>query len=262
MAGWAALITAIAALVSALAWPMVLLAVIFLLRDHIGIAAKDLPAVLRRMRKVKLGAFEAELDAKAESLVDEAIARPAELSPRQITTTATLAVTAHQLGEAAMRRQLERLCIEFDTIRKTMPSGYDRSRAMMGVLVRLRTLAPAIEKFLGELQGGRTEGERLAAIAIMQVNPDLADIDWLLARFRTDPPFLFAQAAAVLRSLLRQDATTADRAVAAAKTALQIVMAYPGEPDAGTLELLEAVATADGSTLVLSEEVRGSLPPD
>lgn len=262
MADLAALITAIAALVSALAWPLVLLALVYVMRGHIGLAAKDLPGFLRRMRKVKIGAFEAELDARAETLVDEAIARPAELSSRQITTTATLAMTAQQLGDAAMRRQLERLCIEFDTIRKTMPSGYGRSRAMMSVLVRLRTLAPAIEKFLAELKRGRTEGERLAAIAIMQVNPDQADIDWLLDRFRHDPPFLFAQAAAVLRSLLRQDAATADRAVAAAKEALRIVMSYPGEPDAGTVELLEAVATADGSTVNLSDEIQGSLPPE
>lgn len=261
MAGWAALITAMAALVSALVWPVVLLLLVFLLRDHLGVAAKDLPSVLRRMRKVKLGAFEAELDAKAETLVDEAIARPGELSSRQINATAGIAVTAQGLSDEALRRQLERLCIEFETIRKTMPSGYDRSRAMMSVLVRLRSLAPAIAKFVDELKRSGREGERLAAIAIMQVNPSLADIDWLVERFRRDPPFLFFQAAAVLRSLLRSDRETADRAVAAAKAALAIVTAFEGEPDSNTVELLEAVATADGSTRGFSREARESLPP-
>lgn len=261
MADLAALITAVAALVSALAWPVVLVALVYVLRGHIGIAAKDLPGFIRRMRKVKIGAFEAELDARAETLVDEAIARPGEISSRQITTTAGIAVTAQGLSDDALRRQLERLCIEFETIRKTMPSGYDRSRAMMSVLVRLRTLAPAIEKFAGELKRSGREGERLAAIAIMQVNPSLADVDWLVERFRSDPPFLFFQAAAVLRSLLRADRATADRAVAAAKTALAIVLGYPGEPDSNTVELLEAVATADGSTATFSREARESLPP-
>ena len=260
MEGWAALITAVAALIGVVVWPLTLLVVAVLLRGHISVAAGDLPSILRRMRRVKLGAFEAELDAKAEVLVDEAIAKPGEISPRQITTTAGITVTAQTLDEVALKRQLERLCIEFDTIRDIMPSGYERSRAMVSVLVRLRTLGPAIERYLHELKAGASEGQRLAAIAIMQVNPAQADIPGLVERFRSDPPFLFFQSAAVLRALLRREPAVASAAASAAAAALTIVRGYPGEPDADTIELLEAVASASGAVDNVSPDARGSLP--
>lgn len=260
MEGWAALITAVAALIGVLVWPLTLLVLVVLLRGHINVAAGDLPAILRRMRRFKLGAFEAELDAKAEVLVDEAIAKPGEISPRQITTTAGITLSAQALDEVALKRQLERLCIEFDTIRDIMPAGYERSRAMVSVLVRLRTLGSAIERYLPELKAGTTGGQRLAAIAIMQVNPAQADIPWLVQRFRSDPPFLLFQSAAVLRALLRREPAVASAAAAAAGEALAIVRAYPGEPDADTMELLEAVSAASGATDEISAAARGSLP--
>lgn len=242
MIGVAALITAFAALISALAWPTALLAVLILFRHQLGIAFRDVPGMIGRMHKVKLGAFEAELSAKAADLIDEAVAEPGSISARQIQSAARMQVVAKTLPDEALRDQLQQLCIEYETVRKVLPSGNDRTRAMTNVLVRMRTLAPSVAKFVGELKASSAAGSRLAAVAIMQVNPGLADPDWLLERFRGDTPFIFFQSATVLRTLSNLEAGMNERYREIARQAAAIVRSFPGSPDDNTLAILDAVA--------------------
>lgn len=243
MEGWAALITAIAALVGALVWPMAIVTVLILFREPIRDASRNLPSLVGRMQKVKLGLFEAELSAQVSGLVDEAIDAPGEISSQQIRSAASMKVAARGVGDTALRDQLEKLCLEYETIRKTQPSGSKRTRAMMEVLVRLRTLAPTVAHFLDELKQSAAAGKRLAAVAIMQVDPELADIDWIVDRFRHDDPFLFFQAGTILRSVANLRAGTDPTVVEAAQKGLSILHAFNGVPDRNTIDLLESIAS-------------------
>ena len=241
MTGAAALITAIAALISALAWPAALLMVLILFRHQLGIAFRDVPGMIGRMQKVKLGAFEAELSAKAADLVDEAVAAPGAISARQIRSAARMQIAAKSLPEGALRDQLRQLCIEYETVRNVLPSGEERTRAMTNILVRMRTLAPSVAQFLDELKASSSAGNRLAAVAIMQVNPSLADADWLLERFRSDTPFIFFQSATVLRTLVNLEAGTNAHYRDIARQALAIVGGFSGAPDRDTIDILTAI---------------------
>ena len=242
MIGVAALITAFAALISALAWPTALLAVLILFRHQLGIAFRDVPGMIGRMHKVKLGAFEAELSAKAADLMDEAVAEPGAISARQIQSAARMQVAAKTLSDEALRDQVQQLSVEYETVRKVLPPGTDRTRAMTNVLVRMRTLAPTVAKFIDELKASNLAGDRLAAVAIMQVNPTLADPDWLLERFRSDTPFIFFQTATVLRTLSNLEAGTNENYREIARQAAAIVSGFPGVPDPNTIAILNAVA--------------------
>lgn len=66
----AALLTSIAALIAALAWPAALFAIFVLYRSQLRMAIERLPAAIDRMQKVKLGILEAELSKTASAVID------------------------------------------------------------------------------------------------------------------------------------------------------------------------------------------------
>ncbi|NIJ18615.1 hypothetical protein FHS95_000284 [Sphingomonas naasensis] len=242
MTGWAALITAIAALIAAIVWPVSLILVFLMFRTQILLAAENVPALVKRMRKVKLGVFEAELEKETEGLVDAALADPGKLTPQQIRSATRVQVAAKALDDSALRAQLHQLSLEFDIVRRTLPPGRERERAMTEVLVKMRTIGPALAHLIGELKASESPGERLAAIAMMQLDPGLLDLDWLLGRFGSDPPFLFFQSAFVLRNAMRLLGPEDDARIRrCAEQALAKVRAYDGEPDANTVRLLEEI---------------------
>lgn len=242
MTGLAALITAIAALIAAIVWPVSLIVLFLLFRAQILLAAENVPALVKRMRKVKLGVFEAELEKETEGLVDAALADPSKISPQQIRSATRVQVAARSLDDQALRAQLKQLSLEFDILRKTLPSGRERSRAMTEMLVKMRTIGPALSHLIGEMKASDSPGERLAAVAMMQLDPDLLDLDWLLERFRSDPPFIFFQSAFALENAVRLLGPEEDARIRqTAEKALQQVQAYAGEPDANTVRLLEGI---------------------
>ena len=242
MTGLAALITAIAALIAAIVWPLSLIVVFLMFRTQILLAAENMPALVKRMRKVKLGVFEAELEKETEGLIDAALADPSKISPQQIRSATRVQLAARALDGQALRAQLRQLSLEFDILRRTLPSGPERSRAMTEVLVKMRTIGPALSHLIGELKGSDSPGERLAAVAMMQLDPDLLDLDWLLERFRVDPPFLFFQSAFALKNAARLLGPEEDiRIRQTADKALVQVRCYDGEPDANTVRLLEEI---------------------
>lgn len=238
----AALITSIAALIGAVAWPIAFLAVFLLFRSPIRTAFEKLPSVIDRMRTVKIGLLEAELNEEAAAMVEETAENLGGISAQQIRSAARIEIRAKSLDDQALRDQLQQLCIEYDTIRKVMPAGAERTHAMTQVLIKMRTLGPAVDKFLAELKSSASPGNRLAAIAIMQIEPDKADISWLLERFKGEQPFIFFHAAVALQSVARSGSEDgATKAIQAARTALDIVQAFKGMPDRGTVNILEAI---------------------
>lgn len=238
----AALVTAIAALIAAIAWPAALVVVFLLFRTQLVAAFEKLPTVMGRMQKIKLGLFETDLEKEASGLVDQAVAEPGKISQMQIRSAARIQVAAKSLDKHELWNQLQQLSIEYEETRKLLPSGLERSRAMTEILVRMRTLAPSVAPFLDELKQSDIGGDRLAAVTIMQVTPGRADLDWLAKRFLLDAPFVFFQAALALRNAAQMgDKARKQRIKALAEQALQAVQGYDGVPDKNTVLVLEQI---------------------
>jgi hypothetical protein len=188
-----------------------------------------------------------EVDVRAASIVEQAVAEPGKISPEQIRASAQIELHARSVDDGALREQLDRVCLEYERIRGAMPSGPERTRAMTGVLVRMRTLGPACAHLLPELKAAETPGKRLAAVAIMQIRPETADIAWLVERFRVDSPFIFSNAALVLQYLaLSKKGARAESAVAAAREALGILRSAKAPPDRNTMRILQPLAALAG----------------
>jgi hypothetical protein len=109
-----------------------------------------------------------------------------------------LSQTAHQ--------QVRDLAKEYELIRELMKPSDARTIRMETVMTRLRALAPEIRALLPELKSSASPGERLAAVAIIQVFPDCAHLPWLVQRFdresgsedQIEKPFLAYAAAEAL----------------------------------------------------------------
>jgi hypothetical protein len=100
-----------------------------------------------------------------------------------------------------VRQRIRDLAEEYLQIRKSMPSGRERTLGMEGKIVEMRGLATEAWDFLPELMDSDQPGECLAAIAILQVKPAVNCVEWLgtHASPQREQPFVAYQAAVALR---------------------------------------------------------------
>lgn len=194
----AALITAMAALISAIVWPVAIALVVLVYRKPFSAAFGRLPSLVDRMQKIKLGALEAELDRQAEAAGADPQAGEV-ISTAEIRAAAKIETEARLFDNQSLRDKVQQLCFEYETIRKVLPSGRNRTSAMTQVFIKMRTLGPAVSDWIEDMKTSTVSGNRLWAIAIMQIDPDKADLNWLVERFRDETPFLFFHAANALR---------------------------------------------------------------
>ena len=112
---------------------------------------------------------------------------------------------------------------------------------MTRVLVKMRSLAPSLVEFLDTYKSSGSPGSRLAAIAMMQMVPRVADLDWLRERFSSEQPFLFYHAALALQNVANICNTPEEkeRLREVARQALDRVKSFAGVPDRSTIEVLE-----------------------
>jgi hypothetical protein len=141
---------------------------------------------------------------------------------------------------------MDRLCLEYDSLRRSLPSGNERTRAMTRVIVKMRSLAPSLVDHLDAYKGSGSAGSRLAAIAMMQMVPRVADLDWLKDRFSSEQPFVFYHAALALQNVANISDTPEKkrRLREATEQALSTVRSFPGVPDAGTIQVLEMLLSS------------------
>lgn len=235
----AKLITAIATLLGAIAWPIAVIVLGLFFRRELRSAASKIPTLIDRMRKVKLAGIEAELDRVANTADNE---NTGKITETEIRAAAKIAVEAGEYN-LNLANELDKLCLEYDTIRKTLPSGDSRTRAMSSVLVRMRALAPSLVESIELYKGSSSPGSRLAAIAMMQMNPNACDITWLAGRFEIEQPFVFYHAALALQSLSNGALTNEewDQLLGAAQRGLDKVRSFSGVPDEQTIEILQSI---------------------
>jgi hypothetical protein len=110
----------------------------------------------------------------------------------------------------------------------------------------MRSLAPSLLDFLDTYKGSGSAGSRLAAIAMMQMDPQVADLEWLKDRFSTEHPFVFYHAALALQNVANICDTPAKKKHLrqVVQQALSKIRAFVGTPDQGTIEVLDMLLSS------------------
>jgi hypothetical protein len=99
---------------------------------------------------------------------------------------------------AMIRQQLVSLAREYERIRNVMSAGKGRTRKMEVLVAKMRTLALAGYPFLREFASSQSPGERLVAVVMLQIKPNIDFLDWLAKRFAEETPFITYHAAVAL----------------------------------------------------------------
>jgi hypothetical protein len=102
--------------------------------------------------------------------------------------------------ETSSREAAVQLAKEYDQIRREMPSGDERTRFMEGFFSRMKIEAPKVQGLVSSFQQSSSAGERLMAIAVLNMFPDANHLDWLAERMdpEQEKPFVSYHAAVAL----------------------------------------------------------------
>jgi hypothetical protein len=244
---YAKLLTGIAALVGATAWPIAVIAIMYIFKGELRSVLRMIPTMLDRVKKASLAGVALELDRVANAEVETGPDKGGKITPQQIESARRIAIETRDVSPQTLLGELDRLCLEYDSLRRTLPSGENRTRAMTRVIVKMRALAPSLVDFLDVYKGSGSPGSRLAAIAMMQMVPRVADLVWLRERFSTEQPFVFYHAALALQNVANIFDTKEKREHLRdlARHALTTVKNFSGgNPDQGTIEVLEALISS------------------
>lgn len=132
---------------------------------------------------------------------------------------------------AEVRQKIQPLAQEYETLRATLKPGSERTQKMEAILSEMRKLMPQIdEETRKELQNSGSPGERLAAVAWLQVYPWADSLQWLADRIGAEKPFIGYHAGVALLTAARDRNVPAQQVLDAVKRAQSFL-----EPsDAGT----------------------------
>lgn len=138
-------------------------------------------------------------------------------------------------------RTVRGFCLEYNQLRESMEPSPHRTRLMTAIFAKMRSHAASVVSSLADFKSGQTAGERLAAVAILQMFPLASELDWLAERLNPEleKPFLGYQAAQALltavQGLPKQDYPQLRKAVS---TALRLAKLNKDDrPRIDTLEL-------------------------
>lgn len=127
------------------------------------------------------------------------------LRPEQAPSAA--AVRVEQLtprGELEeTRRQIAALALEYEKLRRDLPSGDQRTRRMEVVASQMRTIALSSYPLIAELAASDSAGMRLAAVSILEAVPRTDYLTWLAQRLNSERPFIGYHAALALLAAAR-----------------------------------------------------------
>lgn len=137
--------------------------------------------------------------------------------------------------------KIRTLAQSYETTRANMAQGPERTHAMNAIFAQMRALGIAGKPFLSELtSNSKSPGARLAAIAILQIAPDSAYIEWLADRMALEQAFvLFHASVALLAAVRAFGVSRKDELGAAIERALSTVRSFnKGKPDQNSINAL------------------------
>ncbi len=255
MASWAALLSSIASILNAFAWPAVVLWFLSVHKKRIAFLLKVFGNKLSSAKRMKIGPVEVEdiIQTELEDAAVQAGAQtvddnlPKTIPENQIAAAKRLNDRVNETGIPgetvleSVRKEIYRLASEYETTRETMPSGHLRTRRMNEVAAGMRTLAIAGLRLRTELTRSAVAGRRLAAVCILQVEPRSRYFNWLIQRVKTESqPFIFYQAAlAILEMAKNKLFVNPTQARTEILDAIGVISSFQGgKPDQNTIDAL------------------------
>lgn len=251
---WAPLLSSIASLLKAVAWPATAVLFFIIYKSKIGSLIEVFTNKLSTATKLKAWQFELEskeqevqeaLDKTGEAASSE-VQRPEipEIQLQAAKDVNRILADGHISERRAIgvvQRQLNSLIAEYEQLRIEMRQGPARTRKMNEVAAKMRALSLASRPLLRSLVSGQSAGERLAAICILQVAPEYGYFPWLIERIKKEEqPFVFFQAAVAVLELVRahmySDKIKIKEAIEDARQ--HIASFKGGPPDQDTIDVL------------------------
>lgn len=202
----AEMVAAVAKLIDALAWPTVVLALILSQR-------KPIAALLDNLESFTLpGGLAAKIRARVDreaALILQADPSAAKgITDLQLRASERIQKIAANVDLATIRAQISEMAREYERTRASLASGDERTRRMELTTTKMRTLGLVAAPLLPELTRSSSPGERLAAVATLQVQPAADYLDWLAGRLGIEKPFIGYHAAVALAAAARSLDTT------------------------------------------------------
>lgn len=121
----------------------------------------------------------------------------------ELKTAEKVADIASQGDLTSIKQKLVDLAKEYERIRTVMLPGDTRTRQMEIVITKMRTLSIAGYSLISEFAQSQSPGERLVAIAMLQVKPNSDYLDWLADRVVSEKPFAGYHSSVALQYAVR-----------------------------------------------------------
>ena len=269
------ILSGIASICSAVIWPLVIVMILWMFRAEAVALLKAAVGVAEGATRFRIWQIEFDKDVSQQVAQSASFALANPIVPHVATVSDTQAATnipgpqvaaavdvrslldaapnstLRKSAEAAIKARMLGFAQEYETTRASMSPGPDRTRVMNGVVSKMRTLALAADIFLDEfMRAAGSPGQRLAAVCILQLKPQMSAVPWLVERMRVEQPFVFFHASIALLNAVRRFGADDHAALAAAlQSAVTQVQSYGEQADANTLRVL---------TLAQSELAAGS----
>jgi hypothetical protein len=196
------MVNAIATLLNALAWPIIVILVVVVFRKPFGELIKSIESFTLKAGGGELG-IRRVVEQAADQLIKSDPNAPNVVTPAQMDAAQRVANLTKRSDQPLAWQQMIELAREYESTRASMNPGDARTRRMEVVVTKMRTLGVAAFSYLSELSRSTSAGERLAAIAILQVRADPQYWEWLSERVRDERPFVGYQAAVGLLTAAR-----------------------------------------------------------
>jgi hypothetical protein len=248
------LLSSIASILQAIAWPIAAILFFILYKTRIDSLIEVIAKKISTATRVK--AWQVELDS-TEQEISDVINRTGEtassesLSPKIPENQFKAAKEVNQKlldsplsvkrAVGVVQRQIQSLVEDYERTRAEHQSGPSRTRAMNEIAAKMRSLSLAARPLLHSLMQGQTHGERLVAICILQVIPDVRYFPWLIEQIKSEKQaFIFFQAALAVLELVQTreypDKSVIEKGI---NEALQQIASFTGgTPDQNTIDVL------------------------
>lgn len=247
------IVSAIAALVQAAAWPIVALLFLVCYRAKLSNILDVLTQKLKEAKYVKAGQVEIDTAEQINQVVSSTgESANVDVSQRKVPKSQIKAaeLVSKKLEAAPIPysqkvdlayQQVYDLVDEYERIRREQQPGSKRTRIMNEIAAKMRALAVVVYPLLPTLMSGQRTGERLAAICALQVRPELGRFDWLVDRvMQEEQPFVFFHASLAILELIKSNRLI-NREVAEPRirAALAHMQGFrEGRPDQNTIDVL------------------------
>lgn len=142
--------------------------------------------------------------------------------------------------------ELRALAERYESIRRTMDPGPARTRKMEEVVADMSALAPAAAPHVDQLTEGKTPGERLAAVTILQAHLIISYIPWLVRRLSEERPFIAFHAAAALLAALPKLSQKDRQGIRERMLAIKATLEAANMHDAPRDQLIEQIISTSG----------------